>query len=81
MDGSTKYKTVSILGNIKEIIYFVIENTLLLFYTSLTGNAAGYGLIADPEDLGIYALLVQSFSHFRKRCVSAAFLMWASIYQ
>ena len=49
--------------------------------THATGNTALHGLLADADDLSLYALAVQRLGHLTQSRERIAVLSWASVNQ
>ena len=49
--------------------------------THATGDATLNGLLADADNLSVYALAIQRLCHLTKSCERVAIFTWTSVYQ
>ncbi len=81
MDGSAEDKAVIVRRHIQKLVHLIVKDAGVLGGAGFAGNAAGEGLVADPEKAGADSLKVQRLCHRRQRGIGLALLMRAAIDQ
>ena len=67
MDGGAENETIVIPGQLQKFIYRVIKYAGMLFDAGFAGNTAGERFVANPENIRVYAVIVQRGGYFQQR--------------
>ena len=79
--GRAEHEAVVVPGDVQKFVDRVIEHALVLLDAGLACDAAGQGLVADPDDIGINAFRAQRVAHLAQRGEGAALRMRAAVDQ
>lgn len=80
MDGRAEHETVVIVHHLHELIDPVVSEASPLAYAHPASDTPGYGLVPDPEQRGIDALVFQCCGNLRQGGTYAALLVRAAVY-